>query len=388
MGFAKDSGYTPTNISTIMLSIMNNYNFQFGTNYTPETFIATNAYKYWYALSQRMQENETKTSEIFLQLQQYFTLTNERISRPVVTNPGIVEILSDNDYVASVKPPILADAGLLHVCVDADDGDHAVGTFTITSYANLVSGSHDTVTVGATVFTAQGTSVTPGGATFQAASSNSATALSLASQINAHATASTLVRAQAIAAVVHMTAIQGGTGGNAIALAYTDNDTNVGATKSGTFLAGGATNADYAATRLAIATIIKDSSVAGIVTVGSESETIVLTNGQSFDFKFNLPNRNQILLRLTTVLSENNQTVIKTPEEIKDILLTNIAARYGLGKDFEPQRYFSTVDAPWAGSILLEWSNDAGASYQSTVFDAEYDDLFECLLGNVTLVES
>lgn len=110
----------------------------------------------------------------------------------------------------------------------------STGIITITSYANLVSGTDDSITVGATVFTAQATAATLGDATFRAATSNDATATSLAAQINAHATANTLVYAVAAAAVVTLYAIVEGAGtGHDVALAYTDNDTNVGATVTG-----------------------------------------------------------------------------------------------------------------------------------------------------------
>lgn len=128
---------------------------------------------------------------------------------------------------------------------DDDDisGAKASGTIQITSYANLVSGTDDTVTVGATVFTAQTGAVTPGDATFQAATSDEATAQSLCDQINAHATASTLVEATVSGDTVTITALERGTDGNSIALNYTDNDTNVGAVKSGTALSGGTDDA-------------------------------------------------------------------------------------------------------------------------------------------------
>lgn len=126
---------------------------------------------------------------------------------------------------------------------DFDDADiaatAATGNITITSYANLVSGTDDTVTIGATVFTAQAGAAVLGEATFQAATSNDATAASLRAQINAHAVASTKVVAAGSGAIVTLTAVDTGSAGNAIALAYTDNDTNVGATKSGVFLTGG-----------------------------------------------------------------------------------------------------------------------------------------------------
>jgi hypothetical protein len=86
-------------------------------------------------------------------------------------------------------------------------------------------------------FTAQAGAATLGAATFQAATSNEATATSLAAQINAHATTSALVEATVDGAVVTITAIEAGADGNDIAVAYTDNDTNVGATLAG--LSGG-----------------------------------------------------------------------------------------------------------------------------------------------------
>ena len=389
MGYAQESGYTPTDIATMMLSVMANVNAQFGTSYTAETFIGTGFYKYYYALMQRLQENEIKTSEIFLNLQNYFTQTNAKISRPVVTNPGLIEALGTGGFKASVKAPIIGDAGKIFVCVDTDDGVHASGNCTITSYANLLTVTPDTVVVGATTFTAQSGAVTPGDATFRAATDNATTAISLAAQINAHATAGALVKATVIGAVVTISAINGGTGGNAIALAYHDLGTStIGATVSGAFLTGGTTNSAYAANELAIATIIKDSTVAGCVTQGTQSTTIVLSNGQSFAFKFNLPNRLTVLLRLTTTLSVNNQVVIKSPADVKAALIANIEAKYALGKNFEPQKYFNVNDdAPWASDVLLEYSLDNGGSYSSSVYSANYDDLFTILLANVTLVE-
>lgn len=396
MGYAQESGYAPTDITTIMTDIMNkiNINFQLDPAYTMDTFVGTNAYKYFYALAQKYQENEVKTAEIFQKLQAYFDQINARIARPVVTNPGIIEKLGVEGYIASVKPMIDADAGKIHICVDVDDGVHAAGTVTITSYANLVSGTDDVVTVAGQAFTAQATAATLGTATFQAATSNAATATSLAAQINSHAVTSPLVKARAVGAIVHIKALHGGTAPNAYTLGYTDNDTNVGATKSGTTLSGGTTNADYADIKEALCTLISQITIAGGVTQGTETEAIVLSNGQSFDFKYYLPNILTVHLRLTIALSENNQVVVGDPDEIKQALIDNIEARYRLGRNFEPQRYFSVVDAPWAASVLLEYSFNYDAdfpgaeSWSSAIYDADYRDLFDIKLENVILVES
>lgn len=396
MGYSQEAGYIPTDINTIMSSIMTNINTQFNLDpaYTMETFVGTSAYKYFYALAQEAQENEVKTSEIFQKLQAYFDKINARISRPVVTNPGIIEKFSTEGYVASVKPMIDADAGKIHICVDVDDGVHAEGDITITSYANLVSGTDDSVGVAGQTFTAQTGAATPGAATFQAATSNEVTAASLAAQINAHATTSPLVIARAVGAKVLIKAKAGGVGGNSIALAYTDNDANVGATKSGTTLTGGEDNADYADLKEAICTLISQITVAGAVTQGTESESIVLSNGQSFDFKYNLPNLLTVHLKLTITLSENNQVVVGNPDDIKQNLIDNINARYRLGKNFEPQRYYSVIDAPWAASVLLEYSfnydadNPGPETWSNAIYDADYRDLFDIKLENIILVEA
>ena len=269
MPFAQENGYIPLDVASILEEIRPLVNTQFGTSYTAEQFVGTNLYKFFYALAQRMVENETKTSEIFLKLQEYIALTNERISRPAVTNPGVIEQLAAADYLASVKPIVDADAGKINICVDVDDGAD-----------------------------------------------------------------------------------------------------------------------DYADMKLEICTIISNSTVAGCPTYGSESETIVLSNGQAFDFKFHLPDRHATLLRLTTTLSENNQVVIGSPDDVKQLLLDNINARYRLGLNFEPQKYFGIVDAPWAAEVLLEYSLNAGADWETEVYDANFDDILDINLEDIELVET
>lgn len=132
----------------------------------------------------------------------------------------------------------------LLVSGDYSDADitstKATGTVTISSYANLLTSAADTIAVAGTTFTAQAGAATLGTATFRAATSNDATAISLAAQINAHATASTKVIATADTGVVTITAVSGGTAANSYALVYTDNGGgNIGASVSGATLTGG-----------------------------------------------------------------------------------------------------------------------------------------------------
>jgi hypothetical protein len=165
MSFAKDNGYTPRTLAEIISDLRVKINGQFTTNFTEENFVGSNWYKYSYALAQTIQEGEIKTAEIFAKYQEYIATTNETIQRPSVSAPGILDTLEAAGFVASVKPPADADAGKSFICVQVEDaiaGKQAEGLVTITSYANLVSGTDDSITIGATVFTAQVGAATPG----------------------------------------------------------------------------------------------------------------------------------------------------------------------------------------------------------------------------------
>lgn len=275
MGYAQETGYTPKSVEEIMETLMDGVNDQFGTSYIVENFAGTNFYKFLYGAAQEIQADETKTSEIFQKLQGYFTVINARISRPATTNPGIIEQLEDDGYIASVKKMELADAGKINICIDVDN-----------------------------------------------------------------------------------------------------------------------TDPDYADIKAALCLKISQITVGGAITQGSESESIVISNGQSFDFKYHLPNKTKIGLKLTITTSDNNQVLILGPDDIKTKLLANIASKYRLGRNFEPQKYFSTTDAPWASNVLLQWTDDVtgedvdiDATWHDEVFEAAFDDLFVPSLARIELVE-
>jgi hypothetical protein len=269
MSFAQDTGYLPNTISALMAIVRDNVNAQFGTSYVEETFLGTNFYKYFYALIQRLQENEVKTSEIFLRMQEYFNVTNENIQRPNTTHPGIISYFAARGWLASTKAPVVGDAGKIYICVNVDS-----------------------------------------------------------------------------------------------------------------------TDPNYASKKLDICTIVKDCAVAGVISQGTESATITLPNLQSFDFKFNLPTKIPVKLKLTITLSANNQFTVKTHTEIAQALFVNINTRYRLGLAFEPQRYFSVVDAPWASSVLLQYSTDGGTTWSSTVYAAAYNELFTFAVSDISVVDA
>lgn len=129
------------------------------------------------------------------------------------------------------------------VIISSDFNDAAIvptqaqGVFTVSNYANLVSGTADKVTIAGVDLVAQSGAVVAGEAKFQAATSNNATAASLAAQINEHPTLKLLVVASVVGAVVTVKAIDSGSNGNDITATYTDGDAQVGGAWTG--LSGG-----------------------------------------------------------------------------------------------------------------------------------------------------
>lgn len=267
MSFAQDNGYTPRDLESILDDFRVRINSIFSLNYTPETFIGTNWYKYLYGPAQRVQEGEIKTAEVFQKLQEYIAETNDRIQRPSVSFPGIVDSFESRGFVASVKPPEEIDAGKIFICVDVDD-----------------------------------------------------------------------------------------------------------------------TDPDYDEVKEEIASLIKDFVAGGLVSQGTESVDITLSNGQSFPFKFSLPTEIPVLLRLTLTVSDNNLFTIPSDEEIRQAVFDNINERYRLGWDFEPQRYFTLSDALWAGQVVLEYSTNGGGSWASSIYDGAYTDLFTFGLEDIEVV--
>ncbi len=156
-----------------------------------------------------------------------------------------VYVLPVNDLdVASVMETDGSDFYTVLISSDFDDADiaetKASGTVTISSYANLLATTPDTIQVGATTFTAQAGAATPGAATFQAATDNATTAASLKAQIEAHAVASLVVDVSILSNVLTISAKNAGSASNGtINLVYTDNGGgNIGATIGGAVSSG------------------------------------------------------------------------------------------------------------------------------------------------------
>jgi hypothetical protein len=111
--------------------------------------------------------------------------------------------------------------------------NQAQGVFTVSDYTHFTQSGIDTITINGVVLTAQTGAVVAGEATFQAATSNNATANSIASQINAHATLKNVVIATVVDNVITVKAKEGGSAGNLITAIYTNNGGTAGGAWTG-----------------------------------------------------------------------------------------------------------------------------------------------------------
>lgn len=146
------------------------------------------------------------------------------------------------------------------------------------------------------------------------------------------------------------------------------------------------TATDYPEKKTEIAHLINLFVAGGIISQGTEVEDIVLSNGQTFEFKFFLPNPIPIKLRATLKISENNLQAVPDDETLRHLIFDNINERYKMGLDFEPQRYLNFCDATWASTVLLEYSLDNGSNWSSSVYASAFQDLFTFTLNDIAVI--
>jgi hypothetical protein len=127
---------------------------------------------------------------------------------------------------------------------------------------------------------------------------------------------------------------------------------------------------DYPEWKTEICTLLKQYVVGGVHTVGAQSEVLLLSNGQPWTFNFNLATYLDFQVRVTISKSPNRDDDIPTEIQLKQMIFENIYNRYRLGWQFEPQRYLTQADIPWADEILFEWSDD-GIAWHSYVFESD-----------------
>lgn len=116
---------------------------------------------------------------------------------------------------------------------------------------------------------------------------------------------------------------------------------------------------------------------AGLFYEGTERGQVTATNGQEFEYGFNLPTETPLKINIRITVSDNKSLFVLTTNEIKEKFIANFKEKYRLGFDFEPQTYLCLdKDLPFASAYEVEYSTDGGSSYKNEVLKAMYDEKF------------
>lgn len=108
---------------------------------------------------------------------------------------------------------------------------------------------------------------------------------------------------------------------------------------------------------------------------GTETGTKMAVNGQNFTYKFALPTKVNILVKITITKSKNAKTPVLNENQIRVIFDNNFASLYRLGLDFEPEKYLEiNRDCPFASNILLEYSENSGSTWSSITRSMPYNE--------------
>jgi hypothetical protein len=127
---------------------------------------------------------------------------------------------------------------------------------------------------------------------------------------------------------------------------------------------------DYPEWKIEICELLRQYVAGGVHTIGTETESLILSNGQPWNFSFNLATYLDFQVRVFISKSPNKDADIPTEVELKQMIFDNIYARYRLGWQFEPERYLTITDIPWADEVVFEWSDD-GIAWHEYVFESD-----------------
>lgn len=142
---------------------------------------------------------------------------------------------------------------------------------------------------------------------------------------------------------------------------------------------------DYPQTKQNILAKLKEYCTAGLYFSGSESGQVIASNGQPFNFGYELPTIVNMRVKITPTISDNTTAFIQNSSQIKEKFLENFNSMYKLGLDFEPEKYLDIRnDLPFASQIKIEWSINEGSSWSEEVWKSAYNQKLN--LSNVEVV--
>lgn len=122
MSFDVINGFEKQSFDDILAIMTNAINEQFGTDYTTDTIVGSNHFKFFYGGLQLRMECDNKIAELGNKVIDYIRTINETISQPVSSPDGTIRYFKDNLGLTISLKPITdpSEAGMPAVCVDID----------------------------------------------------------------------------------------------------------------------------------------------------------------------------------------------------------------------------------------------------------------------------
>lgn len=152
------------------------------------------------------------------------------------------------------------------------------------------------------------------------------------------------------------------------------------------FLAVDVNNAsdDYEERKKSIFKILHENMGAGLFYNGTEKGQVTASNGQVFNYAFDLPSETPLKVKIQVKVSDNSTLFVQTPNEVKNKFIANFAKFYRLGFDFEPQIFLCRDrDLPFASEINISYSTDGGTEYKTAVLEAMFNEKFTISTNDV-----
>lgn len=122
MSFDVINGFEKQSFDDILAILTDAINQQFNTDYTVDTIVGSNHFKFFYGGLQLRMECDNKIAELGNKIVDYIRTINESIAQPVSSPDGTIRYFRENlGLTVSLKPITQAsDAGKPAVCVDID----------------------------------------------------------------------------------------------------------------------------------------------------------------------------------------------------------------------------------------------------------------------------
>ena len=122
MSFDVINGFEKQSFDDILAIMTDAINQQFGTDYTTDTIVGSNHFKFFYGGLQLRMECDNKIAELGNKVIDYIRTINESISQPVSSPDGTIRYFKENLGLDVSLKPITdpTEAGKPAICVDID----------------------------------------------------------------------------------------------------------------------------------------------------------------------------------------------------------------------------------------------------------------------------